>query len=65
MITYEQGGRVIELKPAAEQRLWRSIDESDGGCWNWTGRLDRDGYGTFKANKATISRAHRVTYQTL
>lgn len=32
--------------------LW---DEKPSGCWEWTGRLNSDGYGMFAAN----TRAHR------
>jgi len=38
-----------------------SIDETTG-CWNWLGKLDKDGYGEFFFNN-TKSRAHRSVYE--
>lgn len=32
------------------------------GCWNWTARLDKDGYGSIKHNHKVL-RAHRVSWQ--
>lgn len=36
------------------------VDES--GCWNYTGFLDRDGYGMFRVGPDQ-RRAHRVSYE--
>ena len=33
-----------------------------GGCWEWYGPFDRDGYGKVKRHGKTL-RAHRVSYE--
>lgn len=33
----------------------------DSGCWRWSGRLSRDGYGTF-SHGGTVWQAHRLSY---
>jgi len=38
----------MTTKAASGHRFWSKVQRSDG-CWIWTGRLDRDGYGKFKA----------------
>ena len=38
-----------------------SIDEKSG-CWNWTGPLQKNGYGTTSINNKTRL-AHRVSYE--
>jgi len=31
--------------------FWKKVNkETSTGCWEWTGRLNRDGYGGFKMN---------------
>jgi len=39
-------------------RFWARVNKTDG-CWEWTGRLDRDGYGTFWAGGRS-HKAHRL-----
>lgn len=41
--------------------LFRSHVDTNGDCWNWTGCLDKDGYGQFKV-EGSVRRAHRVAY---
>lgn len=45
-------------------RLWSKVDCSAGpdGCWIWTGRTDRDGYGILPVNKKPC-RAHCFSYE--
>lgn len=51
------------------EAFWRSVDQrGQSECWEWLGRVDRHGYGSYRRN---ISRqtvhwlAHRVTYELL
>lgn len=37
------------------------IDE-ETGCWNWTGGLNKDGYGIFSLGRKKKVRAHRWSY---
>lgn len=43
-------------------RFESKINKSDG-CWEWTGRLDHDGYGTFWVAYNQVLRAHRASYE--
>ena len=47
-----------------EERFWPKVEKTDG-CWNWTGKPDKDGYGMFKIQvdgRWTNRRAHAVSY---
>src|SRR5216110_744168 len=45
-----------ELKNAA---FWRNVEKrGHRGCWAWTGRCDKDGYGVYGRH-----RAHRVSFE--
>ena len=48
------------------ERFNRKIETAcaPGGCWNWTGALTTDGYGSFRVNNAKTDKAHRVAYET-
>jgi hypothetical protein len=50
------------MRPATVRRFWSTVtpDESSG-CWKWTGRLDKSGYGRFDHGRLT----HRVAYELL
>lgn len=43
-------------------RLMAKVDRTDGGCWLWTARLDRDGYGIIQAH-GNARFAHRIAYE--
>jgi len=48
-----------------QERFWSKVlqSEDEGGCWEWTARLNnRGGYGTFKLNGKMIL-AHRFAYE--
>ena len=42
-------------------RFWKKVERS-GGCWNWLGYRDRDGYGRVGINGKVLG-AHRVAYE--
>jgi hypothetical protein len=45
-----QGGRFVAADET--QRFLAKVDTTgDGGCWLWTGGVDRDGYGRFQARR--------------
>jgi len=48
------------MKLALENRFWSKVDKSGGenSCWDWTGLINANGYGRFKAfgKKHTASR---------
>lgn len=48
----------------AEQRFWAKVDRASSGCWNWTDKLDREGYGRLR-DGGTIKAAHRFAYELL
>ena len=41
----------------AEERFWQKVDTT-GECWEWRGRTNKDGYGSFK-DKGKTWLAHR------
>jgi hypothetical protein len=45
-------------------RFWAKVREVDGGCWEWTGSLNRDGYGNAWASGACRG-AHRVAFEAM
>ena len=44
-----------------KDRLLSKVSVDDGGCWNYMGRLDRCGYGSFKIGGRNLG-AHKVSY---
>lgn len=50
--------------PIWERFLDLALPEPNSGCWLWTGRVDKDGYGSFQVNKEIGKvRAHRFAYE--
>ena len=43
-------------------RFLSRVDRS-GSCWQWTGGLDKDGYGILAGSFGEQRRAHRVAYE--
>lgn len=56
-------------RPVAD-RLMEKRSVSPSGCWLWTGRVDRDGYGMLCVGSAAdgtrnaSAKVHRVSYET-
>ena len=44
------------------QKMWDRIDAS-GPCWNWTGHIKENGYGSFNSDGRPVY-PHRVMYET-
>jgi hypothetical protein len=51
----------LNWKPAPDRFLAR-VKKTDGGCWEWTGSKDRDGYGHIQIDGKT-NRAHRYSWE--
>jgi hypothetical protein len=45
-----------------ENRFWDKVRRGSG-CWLWTARVDRCGYGAFSLSRQTIVRAHRLSWE--
>lgn len=45
----------------AIERFWAKVEKGDG-CWMWSAKRDRNGYGRFYLDGAQ-RRAHRVSYE--
>jgi hypothetical protein len=58
--------QVRSADPTQEDRdrFWRRLDRSGGpdSCWEWPGKLGKDGYGRTQWRKRT-ARAHRVSWE--
>jgi hypothetical protein len=50
------------------RRFWAKVlktdafSDGDDSCWLWTGHCDKDGFGQFGINAATV-KSHRVSYE--
>jgi hypothetical protein len=44
-----------------EVRFWSKVQRGPG-CWWWSGRVDRTGYGVFSVSRQTIVRAQRYSW---
>lgn len=69
---YENVRRYGEAIPQRDRPLERRLQDvgwtvTDSGCWDWDGRRNEDGYGTFSAERLGFrdARAHRVVYEHL
>ena len=45
----------------ARDRILRSVEENEQGCWLWTGALSKSGYGSL-GFKGRMWRAHRLAF---
>lgn len=54
------GGGRLETDPAT--RFWNKVEKGEG-CWNWTGRVLWNGYGTLWNNGGTDVYAHRLSWE--
>jgi hypothetical protein len=48
------------MKIPVEDRFHKFVEKDKNGCWNWTGKTRKDGYGTIVYN-GKETRAHRVS----
>lgn len=46
------------------ERLLRRV-EVTASCWNWTGNIDKTGYGHIETREGKAQLVHRVAYQSL
>lgn len=52
----------ISRHMTAEQRFWCRVQKSDG-CWLWTGKPDKDGYGHLRGWHGRQIGAHRFSFE--
>lgn len=52
-----RGFEVLSDKP---RLLWANVDRGDG-CWNWTGSVNKSGYGSVRVGPTSVL-AHRAAY---
>lgn len=48
-----------------QRRILAGVAITEGGCWEWSGRIDRYGYGCFRFSEAGVGRmtgAHRAAW---
>ena len=52
------------LAKSAEERFWKAIRKSNesGACWEWIGRTNADGYGSFRIGCRKEYKAHRLMW---
>ena len=60
--------RQMSMDAVILNRFWSKVDKSagDDGCWLWTGRLEREGYGAwmygYEGRQKNV-RCHRFAYE--
>lgn len=47
-----------------DERFWNKVEKTDGGCWEWQGYKNYDGYGCFKL-EGKVKHSHRLAYEEL
>lgn len=58
-----------KTRASNEARFWSRVDKNGpkcrnlGRCWQWTGCLNRNGYGLFNLKAKKQTPAHRVAYE--
>lgn len=61
-----RGWKVMELERAkaiAEERFWSKVKKGNpADCWEWTAKIERNGYGRFWFNGHSVL-AHRFAYE--
>lgn len=61
--TYRRWGDPLGSgRPSAMERFWTKFQRVESGCWEWTGKLDRMGYGWYTVGVRPNSKrwpAHR------
>ncbi|MHA7210822.1 HNH endonuclease signature motif containing protein [Arthrobacter sp. MDT1-65] len=45
-----------------EERFWEKVEKTDT-CWNWTGYVQKNGYGKFRRGDEPMVTAHRMSYE--
>jgi HNH endonuclease len=57
------------VRETPEQRFWRKVAKTEGGCWIWLASLTGNGYGKFAAcagsRRKKWVQAHRYAYELL
>lgn len=53
---------LIQDRDRTAQRFWSHVQPNDQGCWTWTGRKNRGGYGILGVGQTTAF-AHRWSYE--
>jgi hypothetical protein len=43
-------------------RLWKRVNKSSGGCWEWTGYVGGNGYGRMSIGSGKVTGTHRVSW---
>lgn len=57
-----KGDRAAVIAKSFERRFMRKVQREASGCWVWTGRRQREGYGEVCVNYRS-KRAHRISYE--
>lgn len=52
-------------RPVVERLMEKVSKDTESDCWNWTGCVDRDGYGQVRSDAPgwPMVKAHRASYQ--
>ena len=54
----------VKARPPLE-RFMEKVENLPNGCWRWTAKIHRTGYGLFSIRHATHATAHRWLYERL
>lgn len=51
------------MNESVADRLWSRVIKHPGGCWEWQGNLNHDGYGDIRIGGGKRTKVHRVAYE--
>ena len=64
VVSYDPAEFPLDLVNHIPPRLRALIECDDAGCWNWQGRISRNGYGRVLIDGKEVA-AHRFVYQAM
>jgi len=53
----------LRLSPSQIERFRAKYVVAESGCWEWSGKLNRNGYGLFSVSRKVQRFAHRLAYE--
>ena len=52
------------MSRTVDPRFWDKVEKGPG-CWNWSGRVGRKGYGQFGNGRSRSTLVHKIAYEAI